>query len=211
MTMPGRLQPALTQYIDASPTNCSVEDWECIRATAYITDPGSLGAPEASAYTAHGFEMGLHVDTGCADWGSYNDLAAFYADQLGDFSSHHPYLPAPVTERTHCVAWGDYDTQPRVEFNYGIRLDTNYYYWPGSWIDNRPGFFTGSGMPMRFTRLDGTLIDVYQAATQMTDESDQTYPYTINTLLDNAIGLRRLLRGIYRKHAQRRGCTSPLC
>ena len=41
---------------------------------------------------------------------------------------------------------------------------------------------------MRFAKSDGTLIDVYQAATQMTDESGQTYPFTINTLLDNAIG-----------------------
>ena len=32
------------------------------------------------------------------------------------------------------------------------------------------------------------MIDVYQAATQMTDESDQTYPFTPNTLLDNALG-----------------------
>ena len=48
--------------------------------------------------------------------------------------------------------------------------------------------FTGSGMPMRFADLDGSMIDVYQAATQMTDESDQTYPFTINSLLDNALG-----------------------
>ena len=32
--------------------------------------------------------------------------------------------------------------------------------------------FTGSGMPMRFADTDGSLIDVYQAATQITDESD---------------------------------------
>ena len=48
--------------------------------------------------------------------------------------------------------------------------------------------FTGSGMPMRFADLDGSLIDVYQAATQMTDESGMTYSTHINTLLDNAIG-----------------------
>jgi hypothetical protein len=41
---------------------------------------------------------------------------------------------------------------------------------------------------MHFAGVDGTLIDVYQAATQMTDESGQSYPYTINTLLDRAIG-----------------------
>ena len=31
--------------------------------------------------------------------------------------------------------------------------------------------FTGSGFPMRFADEDGSLIDVYQATTQITDES----------------------------------------
>ena len=79
-------------------------------------------------------------------------------------------------------------TQAKVELAHGIRLDTTYYFWPASWVLDRPGFFTGSGMPMRFVDLDGTMIDVYQAATQMTDESGQTYPFTINTLLDKALG-----------------------
>lgn len=39
-----------------------------------------------------------------------------------------------------------------------------------------------------FAKADGTLIDVYQAPTQMTDESGQTYPKNIDTLLDNALG-----------------------
>ena len=71
---------------------------------------------------------------------------------------------------------------------YGIRLDTNYYFWPPGWVNDTPGHFTGSAMPMRFADLDGTLIDVYQAVTQMTDESQQSYPYTIDTLLDRALG-----------------------
>ena len=69
--------------------------------------------------------------------------------------------------------------QASVALANGIRLDTNYYYWPGGWVHNRPGMFTGSGMPMRFAGIDGTMIDVYQAATQMTDESGQTYPFTL--------------------------------
>jgi hypothetical protein len=47
---------------------------------------------------------------------------------------------------------------------------------------------TGSGMPMRFADTDGTIIDTYQAATQMTDESGQSYPATPNALADNALG-----------------------
>lgn len=41
---------------------------------------------------------------------------------------------------------------------------------------------------MRFADLDGTRIDVYQAATQMTDESGQSFPFTIDALLDKALG-----------------------
>ncbi len=107
---------------------------------------------------------------------------------MAQFSLSFPSLPAPRTNRTHCIAFSDYDSQPQVAAAHGIRLDTNYYYWPGPWVQNRPGFMTGSGMPMRFTRLDGTIVDVYQAATQMTDESDQSFPGTMDALLDNALG-----------------------
>ena len=88
----------------------------------------------------------------------------------------------------HCISWSDYDSQPQVELKHGIRLDTSYYYWPSTWINDQPGMFTGSGMPMRFTDRNGNLVDVYQATTQMTDESGQTYPFNTDTLLANALG-----------------------
>ena len=47
--------------------------------------------------------------------------------------------------------------------------------------------FTGSAMPQRFLSVDGTLLDVYQAATQLTDESGQAYPATAVALMDGAI------------------------
>ena len=75
-----------------------------------------------------------------------------------------------------------------MELSNGIRLDTNYYYWPNSWVQNKPGFFTGSGIPMRFADATGALIDVYQATTQMNDEADQTYPFTVDALLSKAVG-----------------------
>ena len=84
--------------------------------------------------------------------------------------------------------WSDYTTQAEVSLANGIRMDTNYYYWPDTWVNDRPGVFTGSGMPMRFAKTDGTMIDVYQAATQMTDESGQTYPLHADVLLDRALG-----------------------
>lgn len=176
------------QFIAASPAGCSVDDWECIRGTAYIyTDTYPTNA-QAAAYAAQGFEIGLHVSTGCADFSDYSTLNTTFSTQLSAWKLKYTSLPNPSTNRTHCIPWSDWSTQAKVEFNNGIRLDTNYYYWPPEWVANRPGFFTGSAMPMRFADLNGTIIDVYQATTQMTDESGQSYPYNINALLDNALG-----------------------
>ena len=174
-------------YMASSPLNCLVENWECIRSSSYIYPSTPLSDAEGAFYTEHGFEVGLHVNTNCANW-TPATLEPFYAAQLGDWAANYPSLPPPSTNRTHCIAWSDWSTQADVELAHGIRLDTNYYYYPGSWVADRPGFFTGSGMPMRFARLNGSFIDVYQAATQMTDESSQSYPFTVDTLLDRALG-----------------------
>ena len=70
-------------------------------------------------------------------------------------------------------------------------------------MQDRPGLFTGSGMPMRFADVDGTMIDVYQAATQMTDESGTDYPLHIDTLLDGALGPQGYYGVVHREHAHR--------
>ena len=171
----------------ASPAGCDLEQWECVRQTSYIYPSPGISASAAAAYEAEGFEIAIHVDTNCANW-TVSSLANFYSSQLAQFATNYPNVDPSATHRTHCIAWSDWATQPKVELAHDIRLDTNYYYWPGTWVANRPGYFTGSGMPMRFADLDGSMIDVYQAATQMTDESLIDYGTHINTLLDNAIG-----------------------
>jgi large repetitive protein len=173
--------------IEESPPGCSVDDWECYRATAWLYTNSGLTNSQALAYHNQGFEMGVHVNTGCADW-TPNSLDSDFAGDLASFASKYTSIPAQKTNRTHCIAWSDWATQPRVEFKYGIRLDGTYYYWPGSWIQNRPGFMTGSGIPMRYADLDGSIIDVYQAATHLVNENGVTYPAGINSMLDKALG-----------------------
>jgi PKD repeat protein len=170
-----------------SPVGCSVEQWECIRSTSYIYPATPITDAAAAQYTAEGFEIAVHFTTSCNDY-TQASLDTVFTDQLVPFRTRFPSLADPVTNRTHCVVWSDWASQPKVELQHGVRLDTTYYYWPSSWITNRPGMFTGSGMPMRFADKDGTMIDVYQAPTQMTDESGQAYPFTADVLLDNAIG-----------------------
>jgi hypothetical protein len=174
-------------FKNKSPVGCSVADWECVRGTSYIFSSTPLSDAQAAAYTADGFEISLHVNTGCADY-TATSLNANYAQQLAEFQTKYFSIPSPVTQRHHCIAWSDWVTGAVVQRAYGMRFDTNYYFWPPAWVNNVPGTFTGSAMPMRFSGLDGTLIDVYNAATQMTDESGQSYPFTVNTLLDRALG-----------------------
>jgi hypothetical protein len=178
----------------ASPDGCSVPDWECVRSTSYVY-PGTpnLSDDQVKAFQDDGFEIGLHlhVTTGtsdCNDIESAQTLDDDFTNQLQEFAQSWPSAAAPVTSRTHCIVWKDWTTEPSVEVKKGIRLDANYYYWPGAWVKDRPGFFTGSGFPMRFAAADGAPIDVYQAATQLTDESGQTISKEIKALLDKALG-----------------------
>ncbi|HSI59540.1 MAG TPA: Ig-like domain-containing protein [Ideonella sp.] len=175
------------QFKSLSTPGCSVANWECVRGTSYIFAYTPLTDAQAAAYDAEGFEVGLHINTGCADY-TPATLEQTYLSQLADWTAKYTSVPAPVTQRHHCIAWSDWTTAAQVQLNHGMRLDTTYYYWPPSWANNVPGLFTGSAMPMRFSDPDGALIDVYQAATQMTDESGQAYPYTVDTLLDRALG-----------------------
>ena len=181
------------QFLAASPQDCVVDNWECVRGTAYLFPPSVASNPltdsQAATYINNGFEISVHVDSipDCSDW-TPASLDAAYTSDLNSFASEYSSVPAPETHRIHCVSWSDYDSQPKTELSHGIRLDTNYYYFPPTWVNDRPGLFTGSGIPMRFADIGGNLINVYQATTQLTDESGQTYPFTIDTLLDRANG-----------------------
>ncbi len=175
------------RYLALSPAGCSVVEWECVRSTSYIYPVSPLTAAQSLAYTAQGFEVAVHISSNCQNW-TPSSLESDYAAQLKTFAERYPGTPAPISNRTHCVAWSDWASQPKIELAHGIRLDTNYYHYPGAWIGSKPGFMTGSGIPMRFADLDGSLIDVYQAATQMTDESGQAFPFTVDALLDKALG-----------------------
>jgi len=186
----GSIAGRFEQELNASPTGCSVEDWECIRSTSYLY-PASTGLTDAQArmYTGLGYEVALHVNTGCESL-SREQFAATMSSQLADFAQRFPSLSSSpiVTERTHCIAWTDYTTVPEELVKQGIHLDTNYYYWPPSWVNDVPGMFTGSGFAQRFATTSGELIDVYQATTQMTDESGMSFPFTASTLMDRALG-----------------------
>ncbi|MBN8655678.1 MAG: DUF4082 domain-containing protein, partial [Anaerolineae bacterium] len=183
----GDIISRLNSYNAASPVGCNIADWECILSTTYMYTNAPITNAQVAAYQNQGHEFAVHVNTGCANF-TPASLAADYASQIPALAAQFPSMDTQRTQRTHCIAFSDWSSQPKIQYQNGMRFDTNYYYWPSSWIQDRPGMFTGSGMPMRFADLDGTMIDVYQATTQMTDESGQSYPLHINSLLNNAVG-----------------------
>jgi hypothetical protein len=181
------IRPRFDQYDAASPPGCSVDDWECVRATGYLYVGTHFTAADAERYTRRGFEVALHVNTDCTDWNP-RSLGFLLDVQRRQFAAALPGVPAPVTSRTHCAAWSDWSTAAEIEAARGVRLDANYYFYPASWAGGRAGWFTGSGFPMHFATQDGHTIDCYQAATQITDESGMALPQVADALLDRALG-----------------------
>ena len=197
----GGTEFAFDRFKDASKPGCSVADWECIRATAYVYTVPSVAPAAAKAYEDEGFEIGLHMRiTGpyeCNNYTSPQQVQAELDRQLdGDgsftgFLDRYADLQPPTTIRTHCIVWSDWDSEVRADASRGIRLNTDYYYWPAGWVAGRSGMFTGAGFPMRYAAEDGSVFDVYQATTQMPDETFTSGPEmdeAVTTLLTGALG-----------------------
>jgi putative lipoic acid-binding regulatory protein len=176
------------KMIANSPAGCSVDNWECLRATSWFYNSIPLTNQEAVSYYSQGFDMGVHVQNNCTNFTSFANLDANYITQLQQFQTKYPGLPAQTAHRFHCLVWSDWLTQAKVELSHGMRLSLDYYYWPPSWANGRPGMFTGSGIPMRFADTDGSMIDVYQGVSQLVNENGIAYDVDVNTVLDNALG-----------------------
>ncbi len=187
---PGGTASHFDRYKALSPGGCSVANWDCVRSTSYLYSGATLTNAQAATYTADGFEVALHPLVSSCPTTSMTEaeLGTYYDTQLTSFQAKYTSVPAQVSSRTHCVYWPDWASNAKAELARGIRLDANYYHYPGPWIGAKPGFMNGGGFPMRFADLDGTQIDIYQANTNLTDESTTSFSTSIASLLDNAVG-----------------------
>jgi hypothetical protein len=187
---PGGSGSHFDRYLELSPPGCVVANWECVRSTSYLYPSAALTNAQAASYRLAGFEIALHPTVGSCPTGpiSAASLGAAFDLQLAAFHAKYTSVPAPSSNRTHCVYWPDWASAAKVESARGMRLDANYYHYPATWIGAKPGFMTGGGFPMRFADLDGTPIDVYQQNTNLTDESTANFQVATEALLDNALG-----------------------
>jgi hypothetical protein len=170
-----------------SPEGCDVAKWQCARATSWMYETSGMKDRQAASYAAQGFDIGSHVSTYCHNWSEQSLNLAFSRD-LEKFRLTFPSLTPQQGSRLHCIVWSDYASQPRIGRSWGIRYDMNYYYWPKDWISGRSGFMTGSGLPMRFSDIDGELINVYQQETHLVDEVFASAPQAVAGLIDRALG-----------------------
>ena len=170
-----------------SPPGCQIEAWECYRATSYLTPDTAITPDQVNRYEAAGFEVGIHADLGCKNLNNVSVALALF-EQINTFGKQHLGIEKQETNRIHCISWNGWADTMRIERDHGIRLSMNYYYWPGSWIQGRPGFMTGSGFPMRIVDLDGKILDIYQAATHIVNENGIDHATGIRFMIDRALG-----------------------
>ena len=107
---------------------------------------------------------------------------------MAAFRARYPDLPAQRSSRIHCIAWRGWTTVPQAEAAAGIRIDFNYYNWPPEWIAGRQVYMAGTGFPMPYAELNGDVVDVYQAPTQLVNQDGVPHPDGIEQLLDAALG-----------------------
>nr|WP_234705034.1 Ig-like domain-containing protein [Sinorhizobium meliloti] len=84
------------------PEGCSLIGWECYRATSWIYTTSGLTTEDARTYAADGFDIGLHVNTGCKNV-KPSAFSEIVAKQLYDFRTKYRDLPAQTGSRTHCL------------------------------------------------------------------------------------------------------------
>jgi hypothetical protein len=187
---PGGTASHFERYKALSPPGCSVVAWECVRSSSYVYPNATLTNAQAAGYQSEGFELGVHpLISSCPSTAiTAEELGAIYDTQIAQFQAKYTSVTPQVSSRSHCVYWPDWASNAKVEAARGIRMDANYYHYPGPWIGAKPGFMNGGGFPMRFAELDGALIDVYQQNTAITDESTTSFQTTIDSLLDSAVG-----------------------
>jgi len=181
-------EQAINNWLNESRTNCSVIDWQCVRASHYIFVGGELTNVRASQYVSYGFEVGDHLskDGDCMPPTTYADLNIRTASDLALWRTKYTSLPIQQTSRSHCYAWNDWDSVPLVGQANGIRYDLTTAAYPSSWIGTRSPIVTGSGMNMRLTDANGALIDVRQGVTNF--ENMAVGVPSVNATFDNALG-----------------------
>lgn len=127
----------------------------------------STSVPQEASWRAAGHETGVHMGFG-GGLKTYPVLEAAYADvtQMLEAKFGHPSR----TCRNHTIEWVGWTEMAEIEAQYGTELDTNYYHYLEPLDGLQNGYVTGGASTQRIADENGTLLGIYQAATQWADE-----------------------------------------
>ena len=104
-----------------SPDNSqqAVDDWKAIRGTSYVYNDIPIPDDSVAYYQSLGFEIALHPNTNCTNF-TPASLTSDMSTQLSELEAQLPSFIPPVTNRTHCMPWSDWATQPKLR----VRLES---------------------------------------------------------------------------------------
>ncbi len=149
--------------------------------TFYISIAANPSPSLMQTWQAQGFTFGIHPYPNYPNnYPPYNctSLIQCYGVWMNWFATQYPNNPRSPTVRNHEVSWQGWTDVVDTMAVDGITMDTSFYVW-GPWLQKPDGtwphgYSTGSGLPMKFMRSDGTIEPVYQQLTELVDEQLMT-------------------------------------
>lgn len=141
------------------------------KMTFYLSTAADPDDTSLQAMRADGHEFGIHPYAYQPP--NIENLAEGY-QAFSEWYDYQYSTSKSRTARNHQVAWLGWTEAADIAAAHGIAMETNFYHW-GPWLQTSGGawphgYLTGSGRPMRFARADGSIVPVYQQATQLVDE-----------------------------------------
>ncbi|MBI4553648.1 MAG: hypothetical protein HY710_15390 [Candidatus Latescibacteria bacterium] len=148
-----------------------------------------------------GFDFSIHPDLPPPTLPLWEHRLAGHVRQ---FQETYGRSPSPSI-RNHCITWSGYLEGVLIESRQGFRFDTNYL----SLLPQGQYYMTGSGLPMPFVDLSGSVLPVFQLPTQFSDETtlgDRGFDWSLNLTPEQGIDL---ITGLMRQNVA--GQHSMLC
>ena len=140
--------------------------------TIYLSQASEPTLADLEGLIAAGHSFGIHPYPESVDPPIANLTDGYIV--FDDWFQFMYGIPKSPTVRHHTIAWQGWTEAVGIERDFGIRMDTDFYHW-GPWLEKSDGswahgYITGSGLPMKFSALDGSIFPVYQQLTQLVDE-----------------------------------------
>ncbi len=169
----------LTADAHANPTSYFQTEITSLNAhggkmTFFLGEGATPLSSDLITWMSQGHSFGVHPYQTITDSLPYvYNLTEGYTRADNWWTAQHGTLTRSNAVRNHRIAWEGWGDTAYTETLHNIAMDTNFYHY-GVWLKNGAtwahGYITGSGLPMKFVQLDGTILPIYQQATQLVDE-----------------------------------------